>query len=126
MSVLGREDLEQDPLVVHFTGEIDAGDDAFVDDLLAQAGLSDRLIVDMLNVSFVDSSVIRGLVLAHRRVAETGGWLRVVYTHHLVRRVIEMCGLADAFPQYATVMAASNDVRSSPPASESHRPGESS
>lgn len=119
MSVQGRERVEPAPFVVRFSGELDAGDPRFAEDLLAGVRLgSDRVIVDMLNVSFIDSSVIRGLVLANREVAGAGGWLRVVYTHHLVRRVIEMCGLADVFPQYLTLEAARRDAPSAPPSSE--------
>lgn len=106
--------------MVRFSGELDAGDSSFGDDLLARvdAGTS-RVVVDMLNVSFIDSSVIRVLVLAHRGTTAAGGWLRVVYTHHLVRRVIDMCGLADVLPQYSTVDAARRGASAPPPASES-------
>ena len=34
------------------------------------------------------------------------GWVRVVYTHHVIRRVIEICGLIDLLPQYTTLDAA--------------------
>ncbi len=40
------------------------------------------------------------------RVSERGGWVRIVYTHHLIKRVIEICGLTEVFPQYPTVAAA--------------------
>ena len=106
--------------MVRFSGELDAGDSSFGDDLLARIeGGAGRVIVDMLNVSFIDSSVIRILVLAHRGTTSAGGWLRVVYTHHLVRRVIEMCGLAEVLPQYPTIEAARRGAVSAPPASES-------
>ena len=124
MSVQGRERVEQDPQVVRLSGELDAGDAAFADELLQLSAASDYVIVDMLNVSFIDSSVIRALVLVHRRVTGAGGWLRVVYTHHLVRRVIEMCGLTDVFPQYATLEAARRGQPSQAPGSESADRGE--
>lgn len=109
--------------MVRFSGELDAGDSSFGDDLLARidAGTS-RVIVDMLNVSFIDSSVIRILVLAHRGTTASGGWLRVVYTHHLVRRVIDMCGLAEVLPQYSTIDAARRGAPTAPPASEAPHP----
>ena len=119
VSVQGRECVGHDPVVVAFSGEFDAGDSGFSEELLDRVGEGpSRVIVDMLNVSFIDSSVIRALVIAHRKVTSTGGWLRVVYTHHLVRRVIEMCGLAEIFPQYPTLEAARRDVSSPPPSSE--------
>lgn len=119
MSVQGRRSIEEDPVVVRFSGELDAGDPNFARELLGEVGEgSPCVIVDMLNVSFIDSSVIRALVLAHRSATAAGGWLRVVYTHHLVRRVIEMCGLTDVFPQYPTIEAARRNLASAAPSSE--------
>lgn len=119
MSVQGRPSLGADPVVVGFSGELDAGVTDMADELQALAGEADRIVVDMLNVSFIDSSVVRSLIVAHRTVTARGGWLRVVYTHHLVRRVIEMCGLTEVFPQYATVDAAYRGLVTAPPTSES-------
>lgn len=119
MSLQGRPSAEQEPVVVRLAGELDAGDPAFADTLLAPIdGGACYLIVDMLNVSFIDSSVIRALVLAHRATSEAGGWLRVVYTHHIIRRVVDMCGLTQLLPQYATIESARRGVVSSPPAGE--------
>ncbi|SHG57321.1 anti-anti-sigma factor [Jatrophihabitans endophyticus] len=95
-----------DPIVVVVDGELDASDLDWTDELRATLDAGHRrVVVDMLAVSFIDSSVVRALVSAYRVVAEEG-WLRVVYTHHLIRRVITICGLADALPQYPTVEAA--------------------
>lgn len=119
MSLQGRPGVEQEPVVVTLSGELDAGDSSFTEDLLAPTDEGHcHVIVDMLNVSFIDSSVIRALVLAHRAATDAGGWLRVVYTHHITRRVIEMCGLAELLPQYATMESARRGVVSSPPAGE--------
>ena len=46
----------------------------------------------MLNVTFIDSSVVRELVLALKRVGDEG-WVRLVYTHHPIARVVDICGL---------------------------------
>lgn len=125
MSVQGRRSIEEDPLVVRFSGELDAGDPAFAGDLLGKVGdEAPCVIVDLLNVSFIDSSVVRALVLADRATTGAGGWLRVVYTHHMVRRVIEICGLSGVFPQYPTIEAARRDLPSDPPSSEAPRSSE--
>lgn len=88
-------------------GELDAATDELARALdSAVAGGADHLVVDLLDVTFIDSSVVRDLVLAHRAVSERGGWVRIVYTHHLITRVIEICGLNEIFPQYPTVAAA--------------------
>jgi stage II sporulation protein AA (anti-sigma F factor antagonist) len=119
LSVQGRSRIEKAPVLVSFSGELDAGDSALAEELArtVETG-ADRVIVDLLNVTFVDSSIIRSLVLAHRQVASVEGWVRVVYTHHVVRRVIEMCGLTDIFPQYPTVEAAWRDDVVPPPNGE--------
>ena len=65
-----------------------------------------HIVVDLTNVTFIDSSVVRALVVAHRTVLQRRGWVRAVYTHHLIRRVIDICGLDDVFPQYASVESA--------------------
>jgi len=94
-------------VVAQISGELDAADDklhAQLGSLLA--GSDSNLVVDLTNVTFIDSSVVRALVVAHRTVTDRGGWVRVVYTHHLIGRVIEICGLDDVFPQYASVESA--------------------
>ena len=93
-------------VVVALSGELDVADEEWSETIDAALGDgASRLVLDLTNVTFIDSSVVRALVLARRRVGPDG-WLRLVYTHHLIARVIDICGLADAFPQYATVDAA--------------------
>jgi anti-anti-sigma factor len=93
--------------IAEVSGELDAADnklEAALQPLLDRS--ETHIVVDLTNVTFIDSSVIRSLVVAHRTVAERSGWVRVVYTHHLIGRVIEICGLRDVFPQYASVDSA--------------------
>jgi anti-anti-sigma factor len=96
-----------EPVEIAVSGELDvarselsAAIDAALD------GGACRLVVNLLDVSFIDSSVLRVLVLTRREVEQRGGWIRVVYTNHLIGRVIEVTGLAEVFPQYATVESA--------------------
>lgn len=101
--------MRPDPGVVQVTasGELDAATDELSRALdSAVSGGAQHLVVDLLDVTFIDSSVVRDLVLTHRTVSERGGWVRIVYTHHLIKRVIEICGLTEVFPQYPTVAAA--------------------
>jgi anti-anti-sigma factor len=104
--------------VIVLTGELDVADPDWADEIEAVLDSGgNRLVLDLTNVTFIDSSVVRTLVLTHRRVGEDG-WLRLVYTHHLIARVIAICGLADAFPQYATVESA---LRAGAPRNEAGR-----
>lgn len=108
------------PVVVPLSGELDASDTAWNDELDALLDVGHRqIVIDLLNVSFVDSSVVRALVNAHNRIGDDG-WIRIVFTHHLIRRVIDICGLSGLLPQYTTVESA---LRGSP--SQQIHPGES-
>ena len=64
------------------------------------------LVVNLLDVSFIDSSVLRELLLAHREVRAREGWIRLVYTNHLIGRVISVTGLDEVLPQYTSVHGA--------------------
>lgn len=101
---------DPDVAVVALAGELDASDTGWANELDAAVDAGARkLVVDMLNVTFVDSSVIQALILARRRVGGPG-WVRLVYTHHLIGRVVEICGLTETFPHYTTVDAALRDA----------------
>ena len=102
--------VEEAVTVVTLSGELDASDLGWADELRDTFdGGIDCVVIDLRGVSFVDSSFARELLIAHRRLAPHG-WLRVVYTHHLVGRVIDICGLAAKFPQFTTVEAAIRDM----------------
>ncbi len=124
MTVQEQEAASQEPVVVCFEGELDAGDPGCEDELQSIVAAGARnVVVDMSQVSFIDSSIVRALLLAHRAVDESGGWLRLVYTHHMVRRVIDICGLGDVLPQYSSVESARRGARATPPAALFEREG---
>jgi stage II sporulation protein AA (anti-sigma F factor antagonist) len=99
--------VERDVEVLVLRGEYDAGNEDLMERVLAavRAGQG-RLVVDMVDTTFADSSVVRALVAGWDAATEQGGWLRVVYTHYMIGRVIEICGLQDLLPQYPSVQAA--------------------
>lgn len=113
MTVQVSESTTQ-PTIVVVSGEWDAAcehvDAALVDAVATSDG---RVVVDMSDVTFIDSSAIRALVLAHRRAAQRGGWLRIAYTHNVIGKVLGICGLTEMFAQHETVEAA---LRGAPPA----------
>ena len=95
-----------DVTVIALSGELDASDTSWADEITSALNAGeDRLVVDLLGVTFIDSSFVRELLIAMRRIGSEG-WLRLVYTHHLIGRVIQICGLAETFPQFTTVDAA--------------------
>lgn len=101
------DELTRDAVrVIAASGELDAADPSWADEIGEALDAGTKfLVIDLRNVTFIDSSVVRELLLAYKRVADQG-WIRLVYTHHLISRVIQICGLADTFPQFTTVEAA--------------------
>ncbi len=74
------------------------------------------LLVDLANVTFVDSTGLGALVVAHRHLEERGGKLRLVSVPPPVAQVLEVTGLTNRFEVYADVDAAPGDARPGPPA----------
>jgi anti-anti-sigma factor len=100
------DDKVADVTVIALSGELDASDTSWADEFTSALNAGqERLVVDLLGVTFIDSSFVRELLIAARRIGAEG-WLRLVYTHHLIGRVVEICGLAETFPQFTTVDAA--------------------
>lgn len=89
------EDSSADGGLVRVTGEVDAsssGELAAVLDRLIDARPS-AVAVDMAGVTFIDSSGLKVLVTAQRRLVETGGELRVIHLSPAVDRLLTLCGL---------------------------------
>ena len=116
LTVQERDETGQALVIVSFDGELDAGDPSCEDELQSIVAAGARnVVVDMSQVCFIDSSIVRALLLTHEAVEGTGGWLRLVYTHHMVRRVIEICGLGDVLPQYSSLQSARRGVQATAP-----------
>jgi anti-anti-sigma factor len=58
------------------------------------------IIVDLANVTFLDSSGLSVLVVAHRHLTENGATLRLVAVPDAVRRVFTLAGLDARFHIY--------------------------
>jgi len=59
----------------------------------ATAGEAGLVVVDLAEITFIDSAGLGALVGAHRRMRETGGRLRIVRPPPLVARAFELTGL---------------------------------
>ncbi|MDP9116237.1 MAG: STAS domain-containing protein [Actinomycetota bacterium] len=86
--------------VMHLTGEIDierADEVASLGILTVQAMDADMLVIDMSQVSFLDSSGISALIRI-RKAAQTAGRTVTIRSPDLrVRRVLSITGLAEVF-----------------------------
>jgi anti-anti-sigma factor len=92
--------------VVELVGAYDLSDG----DLVARAvngALDDATaaIVDLSSAEFIDSTILQGILLAHRNASNSGKGLAIVIPERpsMVRRVFEVTGLMRALPVYERV-----------------------
>jgi len=62
-----------------------------------------RIVVDLYNVSFMDSSGLGVLVAGLKRARERGGELALVFGEGSVQKVFGITGLDKIFPTYRSV-----------------------
>ena len=73
-----------------------------------------RIVVDLADVTFIDSTGIGVLVGGLKRAREKGGSLAFSSVQPRVKRVLEITGLLRALPLYASREAAHNFVSADP------------
>ena len=91
------------PQVFNLTGEVDIARQAELDAIASAAAEAGLAIVDMTEITFLDSTVITWLLRAKKAVEERQGRLRVVAPKGLVTRLIEITELEDiieVFPSH--------------------------
>lgn len=59
-------------------------------------------VVDLSEVTFVDSTALGVLVSGVKRLRGVGGDLRLVVTQARISKIFEITGLTDVFPLYAS------------------------
>jgi anti-sigma B factor antagonist len=80
--------------VVSLRGELDiATAEGLADWLVDISGSS--VVVDLSRLTFIDSSGISAMVVAHNRMKQVGDELVLTRPHPIVRRALEIVGLAD-------------------------------
>lgn len=91
------------PKVFKLIGEVDLARQAEMDAIAAAAAEAGLAIVDMTEITFVDSTVINWLLRTKKVVEEKNGRLRVVAPKGLVTRLIEIAeleGVIEVFPTH--------------------------
>jgi anti-sigma B factor antagonist len=88
--------------VIHPTGDVDAYTAPELRAELREAtdGGVRVVVVDLADVTFIDSAGLGALVGAHRRMLESDGHLRIVRPPPLVSRAFELTGLDEVFELY--------------------------
>ena len=75
---------------------------------------SRRLAIDMSGLDYLSSAGLRALLVAARRLQEAQGTLVLVGLRGMVKEVLEIAGLTNVFPAYASesdLLAARPDWR---------------
>ncbi|MFI1072664.1 STAS domain-containing protein [Streptomyces puniciscabiei] len=65
-----------------------------------------RVVVDLARVTFVDSSGINVLIIAHRTLTEAGGWLRLAAPVQSVQRILQLVGIDTVIDCHETLQQA--------------------
>jgi anti-sigma B factor antagonist len=89
-----RCDVARDGKVVRITlaGELDLASSAEVEPVLRETGAEQRLI-DLRDVTFMDSSGLRLILSAHAAARRYGQSLTIVPGPPAVQRVFQLCGV---------------------------------
>jgi anti-anti-sigma factor len=78
------------------------------------AGGAERLAIDLGGLDYLSSAGLRALLVAARRLQEAKGTLALIGLRGTVKEVLEIAGLANVFPSYASeseLLAARPDWR---------------
>ena len=83
-----------DAVVATPVGEFDlAWAETLRDELLSAVRINPRVVVDLQETSFLDSTAIGALVSAHRAALDGGGWVRLVAPRPHVLKVLQVTEL---------------------------------
>jgi anti-anti-sigma factor len=85
---------------VAVTGELDVATAPLLADRLvaAEAGAARLIVLDLSDVSFIDSTGLHVILGAHARSQQNGGRLRLTKCSDQVQRLFELVGAADRLP----------------------------
>ena len=92
--------------VIPFSGELDAHTAPILQkavDRTIAAAPSRMLIIDLTDVSFIDSSGLSVIVGAHKRLSDAGAGVRLAVTTPQVAKVLGLTGLDSVIPTFTSV-----------------------
>lgn len=93
-----------DSVVVSIEGELDVVSKQRFDDCLWEAAeQSDRVVLDLSRVDFMDTTALAVIVGHWRRLVAAGGAFRIAGARYRYVKALWITGLADRLPMYDTV-----------------------
>ncbi len=105
VSVIGNPD---DSVVVTVRGQLDLDTAPVLSTTLDQVLDRDepRIVVDLSEVEFCDSTGLSAFVAGHNQAERSGGWVRLAAPTDWMSRLIETVGLSGRIPVYPSVAEA--------------------
>jgi len=100
---ISEEPIDQGVLVV-VAGEVDIASAPTLRqrlDSIISRGIA-VLVVDILGVSFIDSTGLGALIGAAKQIQGTGGTMRVVVAEPRMLKLFEIAGISELFPVVST------------------------
>jgi anti-anti-sigma factor len=93
-----------DAMVVSIQGELDVVSKQRFEDCLSEAAAeSDRVVLDLSRVDFMDTTALAVIVGHWRRLVAAGGTFRIAGARYRYVKALWITGLADRLPMYDTV-----------------------
>jgi len=101
-----------DLAILTFTGEFDHANARDVRQHLTETIAHDgpRLVIDLTDAAFLDSTGLAVLVGGLHRAQTEGGWLRLVCTDDRVRKLLQTTGLDHVLPVRDTLKARTDSI----------------
>jgi anti-sigma B factor antagonist len=103
-------------VVASVRGELDVSSSERFDDWLSEAAAtSDRVILDLSGVDFMDTTALAVIVGHWRHQVAAGGLFFLAGARYRYTKALWITGLADRLPMYETVEAAVTAAETGPP-----------
>ncbi|MET7436219.1 STAS domain-containing protein [Streptomyces sp. NPDC004082] len=102
-----QRDLHDGVAVVSVRGEIDQSSiEPLREALVGGSAPARRTVIDLGEVSFMDSTGLNLLLDVHLAASNDGGWVRLANVSERVSRILEIVGVNQVIPVYATLRLA--------------------
>jgi len=96
------ETLRGGGMVVRVSGELDMATSSELESQLETTNAGERVVIDLTECTFLDSTGIRVLLTGASRSESAGGTLELIAPDERVRRVLEIAGVETKIPVHAT------------------------
>lgn len=101
-----RETLPEGGVVVRVEGELDLATSGGFEDAIAEAEPGARLVIDLTECTFLDSSAVRVLVATARAADASGRTVSLVAQDPGILRVLEIAAVDTMLPVHDTLDSA--------------------